>query len=324
MSGAVAPLISVLIRSMDRPTLARALDSVAAQGYPNVEVVVVAACGARHRELPSACGRFPMRLVRSTTPLARAHAANAALDAAHGVWLNLLDDDDAFLPEHLGTLHAGLASHPQARLSYARSAAIDVHGTRTEVGSKFKYWRHLDTPFFHSQAALFARELLDAGVRFDARFEILEDMDFFVQCAQHAPFVFVERVTSLSYRDDGESGTGGGTRRDAARIDAAALQLRTKWQALERRLHAMPEFRLEKALWLLERGDRLGAEAETRAILVERPDWPDAIALRALLAASMGDAAAARTALVELGERVPEEPALRASLDALCAWLGQR
>jgi glycosyltransferase involved in cell wall biosynthesis len=319
-----APLVSVLVRSMDRSTLARTLESIATQSHANVEVVVIAACGARHRELPTTCGAFPLRLIRSEMPLRRAAAANAALDAARGEWLNLLDDDDVFLPEHIGTLHAALAQHPQAQLAYARSLAIDASGACTETGTKFKRWRHLDTPFFHSQAALFSRQLIEAGVRFDTRFDILEDMDFFVQCAQRTPFVFVERVTSISYRDDGESGTGGGTRRDAARIDAAALQLRTKWAALEQRLHAMAEFRLEKALWLLERGDRHAAEVETRAVLLERPDWADAHALAALLAASSGDAAGARQALLRAGDAEPEETALRQHVTKLRAWLQTR
>jgi hypothetical protein len=321
--SAAQPLVSVLVRSMDRPTLARTLDSIAAQTYANIEVVVVAACGARHRDLPATCGAFALHLIRTDVPLPRAAAANAAIHAARGEWLNLLDDDDVFLPEHLQTLHSALAQQLKAQLAYARSLAIDTNGTRIEVGAKFKYWRHLDTPFFHSQAALFSRNLIDAGVRFDARFDILEDMDFFVQCAQHTPFVFVERVTSISYRDDGESGTGG-TRRDAARVDAAALQLRTKWAALEQRLHALPEFRLEKALWLLERGDRLGAQLESRAILIERPDWADAHALVALLAALSGDATGARQALRRAGDAEPEEPALRQHVNQLRAWLQTR
>jgi hypothetical protein len=38
-------LVSVLIRSMGRPMLQAALDSIAGQLYPNIEVTVVAASG---------------------------------------------------------------------------------------------------------------------------------------------------------------------------------------------------------------------------------------------------------------------------------------
>src|SRR3954468_20155678 len=166
------PLVSILVRSMDRPTLARALESVAVQDYAHIEVVVVAACGARHRDLPDMCGAFPLRLIRSNVPLARAAAANTALDAAQGVWLNLLDDDDALLPEHVSALLHTLAKETGARLAYACSWSLDAAGNRVEFGAKFKPWRQLDTGFFHSQAALFARELVDEGARFDTRFDI--------------------------------------------------------------------------------------------------------------------------------------------------------
>jgi hypothetical protein len=277
-------LVSVLVRSMDRTTLARALDSIAAQDYPNIEVVVVAASGTTHRDLPQTCGPFPLRLVRPQNPLGRAEAANAALDAAHGEWLNLLDDDDAFLPDHISTLRTELTENVNSRLAYARSVSIvDSAGSRTEFGSAFKPWRQLDTGFFHSQAAMFARSLVTEGARFDPQFDILEDMDFFVQCAQRTTFKFVERITSISYRDAGTSGTG--TQRDELRMKSAIARLRAKWSTLEQQLRCMPEFRLEKAMWLLDHDDIEAAGMELRSVLAEKPDWPDALAFSALLRA---------------------------------------
>ncbi|MGE5617041.1 MAG: glycosyltransferase, partial [Bacillota bacterium] len=87
-------LVSVVVRSMDRPTLDRALASIASQDYPRLQVLVVAACGPSHRELPDRCGAYPLRLVRSDRRLQRASAANAGIDAAaaDGGWITLLDD----------------------------------------------------------------------------------------------------------------------------------------------------------------------------------------------------------------------------------------
>src|SRR3990167_10533026 len=99
------PLVSVLVRSMDRPSLHEALDAVALQTYPHVEVVVVNARGGEHAALGTSCGRFPLRLVNAGgSPLARPAAANAALDAARGDWLIFLDDDDSMDPDHLERL----------------------------------------------------------------------------------------------------------------------------------------------------------------------------------------------------------------------------
>ena len=80
----VPPKVSILIRSMDRATLARAMTSAAAQTHPNVEIVVVSANGADHRPVPSTWNDRPVRFVAGTAKLDRADAANVALDAADG------------------------------------------------------------------------------------------------------------------------------------------------------------------------------------------------------------------------------------------------
>ncbi|MHC4230563.1 MAG: PIG-L family deacetylase, partial [Planctomycetota bacterium] len=73
------PLVTVIIRSMDRETLSEALDSVALQTYPNIEVVVVNAKGEGHPEVGGWCGRFPLRLCGTGQALGRSRAANTGL-----------------------------------------------------------------------------------------------------------------------------------------------------------------------------------------------------------------------------------------------------
>src|SRR5699024_9239303 len=98
-----APLVSVLVRSVDREHLQEALDSVALQAYPKIEVVVIAAT-PDHRELPTRCGPFPLRLVHTEEPLPRSRAANKALAEARGDYLLFLDDDDWLMPGHIARL----------------------------------------------------------------------------------------------------------------------------------------------------------------------------------------------------------------------------
>ena len=280
---------------MDRPTLQRALDSVAAQDYPNIEIVVAAALGDAHRDLPPSCGAFPLRLVRSHLKLQRADAANAALDAANGEWLNFLDDDDELLPHHVSTMRAALDANPHARLAHSQSEDVTAHGRFVRYhGVVFKPWRQLDTGFFHPHCAMFSRSLLDDGARFDARFEILEDMDFFVQCAQHTPFAFVTQPTTRYYVDAGDSGAGAGANRNELRLKSAIRVLREKWAALETRLRASPEFRGEQALWLLDQHMIEPAAAIIAGLLSERPSSADANGLAVLLSAARGEAADAR------------------------------
>ncbi len=318
------PLVSILIRSMERPTLQRALDSVAAQDYPNVEVVVVAA-GESHRDLPERCGAFPLRLVRSARPLARAEAANVALEAARGDWFNFLDDDDELLTIHLSRLRAALDANPGARLAHSISEDVSVLGARVGFhGGRFKPWRQLDTGFFRPHCAMFASSLLDDGAYFDARFEILEDMDFFIQCAQRTPFVFVDEVTARYYVDTGDSGAGRGMNRDDARLAPAFQQLREKWADLERSLHATAEFRAEHALWLIENGHFPNAAPIVAQLLAEDPDSADARTLRVLQHIARGEMNRAQWVLERNGDRVPKIDAIALKLDQVRARMGTR
>jgi len=309
------PLVSILVRSMDRPSLQRALDSVAAQDYPNVEVVVVSASTA-HRELPDRCGAFPLRFVKTARPLKRAEAANVALEAARGDWFNFLDDDDELLPTHVSRLRAALDAGRGARLAHALSMDVEMNGTPIgHHGSRFKPWRQLDTGYFRPHAAMFASSLLDDGAYFDARFEILEDMDFFIQCAQRTPFLFVPEATVRSYMDAGDSGAGRGVNRDDARLEGAITQLREKWSDLEKRLHASPEFRADHALWLIENGGFEEAVPIVVQLLKEDPESPDGLALRVLQLIARGDVERGRTVLDRIGERVPKVDGLALKME---------
>lgn len=309
-------LVSILVRSMDRPTLQRALDSVAAQDYPNVEVVVVAAGAAQHRDLPDRCGNFPLRLVRTARPLARAEAANVALESARGEWLNFLDDDDELLPAHVSTLRAALDANAPARLAHSITEDVGADGAVLgRHGSRFKPWRQLDTGFFRPHCAMFSVSLLDDGVAFDPRFDILEDMDFFVQCAAHTPFVFVPEVTTRSHLEIGDSGVGRGVNRNPERVAKAIEQLREKWADLDRRMRATPEFRAEHALWLIENGAFQDAVPIVVQLLKEDPESPDGRTLRVLQLIARGEVERAKFVLEKIGERVPKVDGLALKLE---------
>src|SRR3954468_20703196 len=104
MAAPIDPLVSILIRSMDRPTLDRAIASAVKQTWPNIEIVVVAACGSAHRPLPTPQNGRDVRLIVRDGKLPRPEAANVALESARGEWLNFLDDDDELMPAHVATL----------------------------------------------------------------------------------------------------------------------------------------------------------------------------------------------------------------------------
>ena len=214
------PLVSVIVRSMARPSLRATLASIANQHDASVEAIVVAACGALHPPMDEACGPHALRLVTSEVPLARAVAANAGLDAASGDWVTFLDDDDVYLPGHLGGLVAAHAEAPEAGVIHSYARAVFADGRVERFGQPFSLIELYERNFIHLSTALIAREVLDAPVRFDETLEIHEDWDFFLQLAQKTAFHFVPRKRS--------NGTRTPARREPAAVGITTLRaLRT-------------------------------------------------------------------------------------------------
>ena len=81
------PLVSVIVRTKDRPALLkRALRSIAAQTYRSVEVVLVndGGCDLDRKELQAILGKISLNYIRLEENTGRAHAGNVGLENAKG------------------------------------------------------------------------------------------------------------------------------------------------------------------------------------------------------------------------------------------------
>lgn len=207
-------LISVIVRSMDRPSLGQALASIAAQEAGSVEVVLVNALGETHRQPPTSAGSHAIRWTQTGRPLPRSIAANVGLDAAQGARIIFLDDDDIFLPGHLARLASALDGSPDAVAAYA-----DVEfGSETEDGwvSEHVFAAEFDTTrlrfenYLPLHAVMVDRSRGDARhCRFDESLELFEDWDWWLQLMRQGRFVHVPGV-SARYRRS-VTGDAGGT-----------------------------------------------------------------------------------------------------------------
>lgn len=224
---APGPLVSVLIRSLDREHLREALDSVALQTYPHIEVVVVAAQPG-HQALPQRCGPFPLRLVPTEDTLPRSRAANKALDEARGALLLFLDDDDWLMPGHIARLARVLRRQPDSFAAYTGVAFAGSDGVLSgqTLDLPFDGVRQLAGNLTPIHAVLFRRDLLARGCRFDESLDHLEDWDFWLQVASHAPMVHLPGV-SAAYRIHQSSGV----HEDSGPLGAASQLIYRKWQA---------------------------------------------------------------------------------------------
>ena len=195
------PLVSVRIATWNRAELLveRALASVRRQTYSNWEAVVVgdactddsegrvAALGdprIRFHNLP-VHGQYPEDPVQRWM-VAGVPAMNAGLRSARGLWIAPLDDDDAWVDDHIEVLLAA-AREKEAEFVYGRcrchlgGSPIDrsfgAWPPRSgEIGLLASLYNGALTAFEHDLAARFLNEvndwnlirrMWDAGVRFD-------------------------------------------------------------------------------------------------------------------------------------------------------------
>ena len=101
------PLVSVIVRTKDRPILLKkALKSIASQTYRTLEVVLVndGGCDLATEELKSILGDIALQYSKLDKNTGRAHAGNAGIEIARGEYIGFLDDDDEFYPDHIVTL----------------------------------------------------------------------------------------------------------------------------------------------------------------------------------------------------------------------------
>ena len=203
------PLVSILIRTCDRPAwLRQALCSVAAQTHRPLEVIVVED-GPPNSEaiVDEFRDKLDIRYQATGERLGRSNAGNLALELARGHYLNFLDDDDLLFADHVEVL-VDAARQGNFRAAYALAwethtevVANDIahhrevmHITRhRQPFNRVVLWHHNYLPI---QVVLFERSLYQQYGGFDPQLEQLEDWNLWTRYALADDFVFVAKTTS--------------------------------------------------------------------------------------------------------------------------------
>src|SRR5690554_1311769 len=203
------PLVSVLCRSMNRPELQEALQSVNQQTYSNIEIVLVDATGKgldRHKNLAI---RWPVLEVTANQQLSRPEAANKALERASGCYLMFLDEDDWIDPAHIQQLVAVLEkSSEDLGVVYSSTQKVLRSGEPTAESLRIAYdpARLRRDNFIPINAAIFRASFISDGIRFDESLDVFEDWDFWLQLATRTDFLHLDVMTAF-YREGGDSNT---------------------------------------------------------------------------------------------------------------------
>ncbi len=316
--GPTNPLVSIITRTLGRPTLPEAAACVAAQTWRPLEWVVVDAAG-NGLAAPSA-GDVPVRVVSTGRHLPRSRAANAGLVAARGDLLLVLDDDDLILPGHLAHLAQALAANPDARLAYsdweARVNEADRWGGHAPPFSHLLLCRQ---NLFPPHAALFDASLVrERGLRVDEGLEFFEDWDFWLAAARLTRFVHSPQCTAVYRTYLSQSGIHAHGRADAdPRLAGDSATIRERYRDDRERLGAAQRARIDAAVGEAKRGDLAASAAMWNEAHIADPFDPEPITRYAELAFRAGDRAVARQVLEAGIARLPDEPSLRESLRIL-------
>ncbi len=203
------PLVSVIIRTCQRPeVLKTALNSIREQTYKDIQVVIIED-GENKAEGMLATEFAGLDYIYEATgsKVGRCTAGNRGLELASGQYINFLDDDDCFFPDHVKLLvNILLKEGTGAAYAVAEEHQIVV---RTENPYCFKVKKKMirfrqpfnrlllyTSNYIPIQSIMFHRSLYEEWGGFDRQLDTLEDWDLWVRYSTHTDYSFVDQVTS--------------------------------------------------------------------------------------------------------------------------------
>ncbi len=221
--------------------LRRALRSIRAQSFSNLEIIVVADVmdadtGAAVAELLGKNDVF----IKQNGGEGPAYSRNAGIQAARGEWVVFLDDDDSFRPHHLQVMHDH-AVRTEQHVLYSDYEVVteDRSLPRAEpvaqgpvslaaIPAQTVYVKN----FIPNNVLAYRRGVL-AGAQVDAHLASLEDWDFLLGVCARAMPVYVPGGGAVVHKDYVNPGFRRGTQESSnnATVLADFLHVYRRWPA---------------------------------------------------------------------------------------------
>lgn len=130
-----APLVSIGLPVFNGADyVAEALESLCAQTYPDLEIIVSDNCSTdeTHRICAAMAARDPrIRLSRTEVNVGAANNFNRVVELAKGDFFAWANHDDLWDPHYVERCMAALDADPSCVLAYSKSTTIDEHGAAT-------------------------------------------------------------------------------------------------------------------------------------------------------------------------------------------------
>jgi glycosyltransferase involved in cell wall biosynthesis len=218
------PLISVIIPVFNGARfLADAIQSVQAQHYPNLEVIVVDDGSTDDLEAAVRALPLELRFLRQHNRGPGA-ARNLGIKNATGAFLAFLDVDDLWPEDMLRTLLSHLQDHPAVDVvrGHAQLMQPDGAGGYRPVGNP------LETFPDYIAAALYRAGAFRAVDLFDQDYQFGEDSDWFDRARAHPIGISTLDLVTLLVRRHGDNMTEGKNLRALHKLQAVKKHLARK------------------------------------------------------------------------------------------------
>ena len=190
------PLVSVIIPTYSRPdNIVRAIDSVLAQTYKNIEIIVVDDNGVgtpyqieTEKILADYIVQNQITYLKHEVNKNGSAARNTGFCASHGEYVNFLDDDDVFLPQKIEKQVKRLLNSNDYDACYCHTK---IYGKRRNILWQPKEEGNLVLLVltcksnFNTSSVLFSRSSLIDIEGWDERFSRHQDWELFVRFFQH-------------------------------------------------------------------------------------------------------------------------------------------
>jgi glycosyltransferase involved in cell wall biosynthesis len=213
------PLVSIVIPAYNLGHYVGAtIDSVLAQDYPRVELIVID--DGSKDDTREVLARYTGRMRWESQPNAGQVAAmNRGWGMASGEILSWIGADDLLLPDAVSTSVRELAAHPEIVMTYCDYNQIDPRG---------RVIRRLRRPDFNYRdmvvnvicppgpGAFFRRSAWQATGPWDASFRIMLDYDYWLRLGLQGPFKRIPRVLAHYRMHPGQETFSGMDERKAA------------------------------------------------------------------------------------------------------------